>query len=241
MNKLTLGIIGTMVAGLATLWVIQHQAQINLREENESLQQRLDQMNQLEAENERLSNLVARANGSLSDEQLKDLLRLRSEVGSLRQQTNELARLQEENRRLQTTLTTSRNLESTNSPPAAAPENIFPKESWAFAGYVTPEAALESFAWAVSKGDTKTMLASLTPDVQKEFEKEFQGKSESEIVAKMAEGVSKTTAYRVLRKDFVSDDLILLDVYDDGDNTTGKIKMQRIGNEWKFAGPVEDN
>ena len=241
MNRLKLGIVGAMVAGLATLWVIQHQTHIRLREENESLQQRLDQMNQLEAENGRLSNLVARANGSLSDEQLKDLLRLRSEVGSLRQQTNELAKLREENRRLQAALPASRNLQSTNSPPEAAPQE-FPKESWAFAGYATPSAALQSLYWATSKGDVKLALASVTPEW---WQREFGDTSESEIAAEFAKDSSKVTGFRILSSKILSDNEVILNynLASDGKNSDSnfRILMVKIEGEWKFAGPISPN
>jgi RNA polymerase sigma factor (sigma-70 family) len=93
MTKLKLGISALVVAGAAATLVIQHQAQTKLREENQSLRQ---QMDQLQVENERLSNSVAQANSSSSrpDDQLTELLRLRGEVRLLRQRTNELGKLQ---------------------------------------------------------------------------------------------------------------------------------------------------
>jgi cell division protein FtsL len=93
MTKIKLIICVIVVAGIATILVIQHQAQVKLHEENESLRQ---QMDQLQGENQRLSNLVAQMNSSPSrpDDQLTELLRLRSEVRLLRQQTNELGKLQ---------------------------------------------------------------------------------------------------------------------------------------------------
>ena len=89
MTKIKLIICVIVVAGIATILVIQHQAQVKLHEENESLRQ---QMDKLQGENQRLSNLVAQVNSSPSrpDDQLTELLRLRSEVRLLRQQTNEL-------------------------------------------------------------------------------------------------------------------------------------------------------
>ncbi len=107
MTKLKVGVISAIaVAGLATPMVIQHQTQTKLRAENLSLRQQIDGLAQLKAENERLSNLVAQANGSqLSKDQLSELMRLRGEVGLLRRQTNELEKLRNTNRRLQAALT----------------------------------------------------------------------------------------------------------------------------------------
>lgn len=100
MTKLKLGIISAVVvAGVATPLVVQHQAQVRLREENGALRQQLDQLNQLAAENQRLSNLVARANNSqsLPNDQLSELLRLRGEVTRLRSGSQELAQLKAAN------------------------------------------------------------------------------------------------------------------------------------------------
>ncbi len=96
MTKLKLGVIGSVaIASVATPLVMQHQARVTLREENQSLRRRVAQLAQLSAENERLSNQVARANNSLlSNDQLSELMRLRGEVGALRRQLAETAKAQ---------------------------------------------------------------------------------------------------------------------------------------------------
>jgi precorrin-2 methylase len=98
-TKLKLGISALVVAGAATALVIQHQTQIKLRDENESLQQ---QIAQLKTDNEGLSNHLAAAGDSqkLKDEQLEELLKLRGEVGTLRRQIGELGKIQEQNQQL---------------------------------------------------------------------------------------------------------------------------------------------
>lgn len=86
-----------VVAGVAIPLVAQHQSRARLRAENGSLQQ---QVARLQAENESLSNSATTAKRSLTDEQLRELLRLRNEVGMLRRQTNDLEKLRLENSRL---------------------------------------------------------------------------------------------------------------------------------------------
>src|ERR1017187_872714 len=85
LTKLKLGISALVVAGAATALVVQHQAQTKLREENQSLRQRI---NQLQTDNENLSNRVAAAghSKSLSEKELNELLKVRGEVGVLRRQ-----------------------------------------------------------------------------------------------------------------------------------------------------------
>jgi RNA polymerase sigma factor (sigma-70 family) len=88
-TKLKLAFNALVVAGVATAFVIQHQAQEKLRADNESLTQ---QLAQLQTENESLSNQLATAGNSksLTDEQFNELLKLRGEVALLRQQKNVL-------------------------------------------------------------------------------------------------------------------------------------------------------
>lgn len=103
LTKLKLGIVtGLAAAGIAAPWAIQHHSQARLRAENQSLRRQLDQFAQVAAENEQLSNMVARANDSqtASKGQMNELLRLRGEVGRLRQESKETERLRQENARL---------------------------------------------------------------------------------------------------------------------------------------------
>jgi RNA polymerase sigma factor (sigma-70 family) len=90
--KLTVGAL--VVAGTATAFVIQHQAQLKLRGDYDSLRQ---QMSQLQADNESLAGRLAAAttNAALPGGQSQELLKLRGEVGVLRRQAGELARLRE--------------------------------------------------------------------------------------------------------------------------------------------------
>jgi hypothetical protein len=107
MTKLKVSILSVIaVAGVATPLAIQQQSQARLRQENQALRQQASEVDQMAAENERLSNLVVQAKGSasLSRDQLSELLRLRGEAGGLRRQIKELEALQAENRQLRTRL-----------------------------------------------------------------------------------------------------------------------------------------
>jgi RNA polymerase sigma factor (sigma-70 family) len=88
-TQLKLGLGALVVAGATTAIVMQHQTQLKLLDENESLRQQLAQQ---QNDNNDLSNRLADAGDAkkLSDDQFNDLLRLRGEVGRLRQRTNEL-------------------------------------------------------------------------------------------------------------------------------------------------------
>jgi hypothetical protein len=165
------------------------------------------------------------------------LLRLRSEVGTLRRQTNELGQ------QLAANHASKPSLASQGSSPTA-PESV-PKESWAFIGYANPESALQSTIWAMNQGDTKTYLASLVPDAPeltqlRGFEdKNLQTKTETELASKIKAEFEKVTAFRIIGKELVNDDEVLLSVYADGVNEGGRFRFKRIGSDWKFAGPVK--
>jgi RNA polymerase sigma factor (sigma-70 family) len=237
MSKLKIAVSTVVVAGLGTAVVIEHQAQTKLRDENAVLRQQTDQVAALQGENERLSNLLAQANGNqLSKEQLSELLRLRGEIGSLRRQTNDLGKLRAENQQLRSSLATANN--AARSRPSGQPATTLesmPKESWAFVGYADPESAFQSTAWAMSQGDAKTLLASLAPETEEL--KNWQGKSEPEIAAKAKAEMEKVTGFKIVNKEAISDDEVVLTIYADGIGESARFKLQRIGNEWKFAGP----
>jgi hypothetical protein len=243
MTKFKFFISVVVIAGAAIFWNVQHQAQVQLHEENDSLRRQLDQ---LEMDNERLSNLVAQANSALPNEQFIELLKLRGEVGLLRQQTKELQTLREQNQQLQTALTSSNNLQATNLPSATPPLAIYPKSSWAFAGFATPEAAFQSLNWAEANGDLNTVLNNSTPDMQKQIAKEFENKSESDIVDKINEQknrINENTEVSILSEDVQSDNQVVLTILGDAEvsggnnasDSTHHLVFQKIGGQWKLA------
>jgi RNA polymerase sigma factor (sigma-70 family) len=89
-------IVSIVVVSLATVSVVQHQAQIKLNGENQSLQQ---QISQVEASNQNLSNQVVQTRAVSQEEQNELLneknesLKLRGEVARLRRDSTELAQL----------------------------------------------------------------------------------------------------------------------------------------------------
>jgi RNA polymerase sigma factor (sigma-70 family) len=139
MNKLATGLAGVaIVAGIATPLAMR-QSQTKLRQENAALREKVGRIAQLNSENEKLSNQLARASTgqSLSKEQLNELLRLRNEVGMLRQQKRE-----------QQTLSEPKSAERQSG------REFVPAEKFSDAGMATPEAAVQTFAWALQTGNT---------------------------------------------------------------------------------------
>ena len=246
MTKLKLIIGFVVVAGAAIFCTIQQQTGLRLREENAALRQQLERMTQLEADNQRLSNLVAQVQNPLAEKQLLELMKLRGEVGLLRQQTNRLHTLQEQNQQLRIALISkniSQNSPATNVPAKAPPLAVYPKASWAFAGYATPEAAFQSLNWASANGDLNRLLDGSTPDMQTEIARQFANKSESDIADEIRKHFNKNTEVSILQKDVHSDTEVVLTVLGDaagteGNNTPANLVFQKIDGHWKYAKEV---
>ncbi len=100
MTRLKLGIVLILVILVAAALLVRREhLQGRFREQDQALARQAERITQLEAENERLSNLVVQASKNVAAPQdpSRELLRLRGEVGVLRRQTNELGTLRQEN------------------------------------------------------------------------------------------------------------------------------------------------
>ena len=94
MTKIQGGIIAAITVALSIPLMMQHRGQTKLREENEALRLRVQRIDALTAENQRLSNLLAKSRPAAAppgSEQTRELMKLRGEVGVLRQTADEAA------------------------------------------------------------------------------------------------------------------------------------------------------
>ena len=220
------------------------------------------QVQQLRSENERLraqwqefkaqSELGAEAQAKRHDEELQrlrtqaqEVFKLRSEVTQLRSAAHEAETLRGENRQLR-----SQNQQLQSGAVSGAPAPVatavapgaqtggdqFPRETWTFAGYSTPEAALVSAVWAMKEGKPQMYLDSLSPEEQARMAKAWENKPESEVAAKHQQDVSKITGVRILDRQQVSPEEIRMNVFIDGPGRTETVSMKRVGGDWKFGG-----
>jgi hypothetical protein len=227
-------------AGLAIWFSVEHQARLRLADEQQALKQQLDQIAGLIATNEQLSNHVAQTilPQSLPEAESRELLRLRGEVGLLRQQTRELEIVRVENRQAHAALETSLKTQSAGASNAVATADYWPRDSWAFTGYASPDAALQTTLWAVNNGDLKAIAASMTGDVQKQMEAELGGKPDTEASVRAMDHVIGLKSVRILNREVQGDDTVLLTAALEGisDTQTMKLLMKRVGSEWKLSG-----
>jgi RNA polymerase sigma factor (sigma-70 family) len=236
-SKLKLAFSAIVVASAATTLMVQHQTQEKLRAENESLTQ---QLAQLQTDNENFSNRLAATNNSekLPNEELNELLKLRGEVGKLREQTNALATLREENHQLRSTLLAQKKSETPRALRTVS-QTDFPKESWTFAGYATPEAAMETWVWAMDTHNEKTMLASLVTEKQDEWRKLFESESPEEKFKS-----APFSGYHIHAMENLSDTEatvnIVIDLHDGSKTGEQRYKFKKVGAEWRMAGDARD-
>ena len=170
-SKAKTAAVSLVIVSLATVPVIQHQAQVKLREENQLLRQQMDSM---QSSNQPLSKPVAQESrpNALPDDQFSELLRLRGEVGGLRRQTNELGNLLASARRGQPR---GANPAAQQQPATALPDD-YPK---------TPEGATKSIFETLAKGDWNAFFTNFAePGVPREvYDKMFNDPVKSNYLA----------------------------------------------------------
>lgn len=119
--------------------------------------------------------------------------------------------------------------------------NDYPKETWAFAGYASPDSALESWAWAFSQGERKVMLQCLVPEAQTILERELAGKSDGAIKALAAQIAAKDKGYTIQSREIISGDDVILHISEYGSDRLTRIELKKIGSDWKLTGPCQDD
>jgi len=226
-----------ILAGAAAVLVfLQRELIVRLTREKMGLEQ-AKQSEERAAEDQRFSTRVAQSRAAQlqSEEQEHELLRLRGEVARLRQEAKELSRLQEENHQFRTALAARQNSKGIT----AAPDFV-PKESWAFVGYATPEASLQSGLWAATTGDMKSFFSSITGEMEAMVQKDLAGKSDADARAKLAEEVAGLKSYRIIDRQVLSDDEVVLTVSieeagEKAATETQKFTMRKVANDWRFS------
>ena len=118
--------------------------------------------------------------------------------------------------------------------------NDYPKDALKFAGYASPDSALETWTWAMTKGDKTVMLQSLTPEARKEWEKLLAGKTDEQMKSEAAKGAANLSGYTIQKREVISADEIVVHITRIGSDQVMKMDVKKIGNDWKIAGPKRD-
>jgi hypothetical protein len=224
------------VAGLTIGFAAQRTARIQAETEHASLKHQLEILRSIASENAQLSNLVAHTTAPkiLPGDESGELLRLRAEVSELRRQCADLKNVLTENHQAHAAPGLSSGSSATD---AIKTPDYWPRDSWAFAGYTTPDAALQSSLWAANNGDLKGVLASTTGDLRASLEKDLAAKSEAEISIGLMDEVGGVESIRVLDRMVQPDGTVLITAAFVGkyDTQTRKLILQKVGEDWKIA------
>jgi RNA polymerase sigma factor (sigma-70 family) len=249
-TKLKTGVIGLVVAaGVATPWLIQHQANARLKQENQQLRRQMEE--QAQSSNEALARAQVDQN----------------EINRLRQEHSELLHLRSANNRkpiAQTTVPATAPHSQVATPAPESSGRALPKESWTNAGFASPEAALQTRGWAVLNGSRERFKDSvyITDNARKALEDMFVqmanastdpnkdqylqeiinnkfGVEEAILMPMMGENQNHTyTGYQILSQQSSSPDEAILEVETTMASAPAKkekLKFRRFDGDWKVV------
>ena len=112
--------------------------------------------------------------------------------------------------------------------------HIYSIDSLTFAGYASPEAALETYCWAFFRADKQAILQSVTT----EFQKLVIDKTEDQIKASMQR--ESMMGYIIKKREAVSDQMVLLHISGVGREIEAKWILKKVGDDLKLAGLQND-
>jgi hypothetical protein len=228
---ISLGLLAALAtAGVATL---QRSAIATLRQEREALMAAKAEADRLSAENREIEASSAQP-GDL--EALRaargDLLGLRNEVQRLREQQKDRDRLRAENQRL------SAQIQRGGVPARSITEleGFVAKESWANAGFATPEATLQSFLWSLREGNVQQIAECLRPEERDQLVKQLERMSDDDRQRMVAEGsqLTRGKGYRIAQRTVEAEDRVTLGLQFVADGEIQRIPLRRYGQEWKI-------
>jgi hypothetical protein len=113
---------------------------------------------------------------------------------------------------------------SPQPPAAAAAPTSLP-------GYGSPENALQSLGWAGRKGDLELLREGVTTEIQKMLHAS-NGPDAISHAIRMAIQLGEA---KVVERQVLTDDQVLLYVQPEGKDSPWKVRMQKIGGNWKLA------
>jgi len=229
-----------VVAALGLAFAFEQQDGRQLAAQRRALETKARELDDLAAENRRLSSLLTQASAapSLEAGESRELLKLRGEVGRLREQTKDLEAVRKDNQQAHAALENGSRGAGSTGAKAAATEDYWPQGSWTFKGFGTPAAALQSSLWAANNGDVKAVLASTTGGLHQMIEQDLADKPETEASVRAMDEVMGFKSVRVLGLQTQSDDTALLSVAMELQNSTQTMQMlmKKVDGNWKIAG-----
>jgi hypothetical protein len=221
------------IAGLGAVFTWERAAIGTLRPQNESLRADKLEAERLADENRDLPNLRARQPAAAGHGVNLELLRLRNEVTKLREEQAEIQRQRAANQHV------AEELKSGKFTPRrlADMEGAVPREQWSFAGFATPEAAVQNFFAAIATADPEQIMRCMSPkdaeSLRRQMAKDPEGtrKDFDREFGKLG-NVSgfRITGTRILGEDKME---VLVQVVAGGQSMP--LPLRRVDNEWRLG------
>ena len=119
--------------------------------------------------------------------------------------------------------------------------NNYPKDTLKFAGYASPDSALETWTWAMTKGDKVVMLQTMTAEARegKEWAKTLAGATDKQMKSVAAKSAS-LSGYTIQNRKVISADEVVIYYSMIGHDDVLTMDIKKMGSDWKIAGPKWD-
>src|SRR5260221_1703044 len=202
-----------LVASALVVVISQRSAISKARAENQGLCQDHEESARLQSENESISELRnqnAEIAGLRSANE--DLLILRNEVGQLRSQAPLVANLRAENQRLAFEV---KSIAEGKAPRLSEMEGYVAKGAWSNAGFASPEAAMQTFFWALREGQFDQIAGCFSPDERRSLEKGLAQKPKEESGRSFQEemGVARMGGYRITEREQTAEGKVIVSIH----------------------------
>jgi hypothetical protein len=225
----TIMTLGMVVA--ACLW--ERKAISTVTVENAALRAEQLEAEQLANENRALPGLDSTQAAALDASARSELLSLRNEVGRLRAQRAELEKLRAANQQL------TEELKSGHFTPRrlADMDGSVPRDKWTFAGFATPEAAIQSLFAGLVTGDPEQLIPCMAPQAAVDLRKQLANDPEK-VRKEFAEEFGKlgqASGFRITGSRNLGDNKLELKVQVAADGESMPLPLIRIGDEWKIG------
>jgi hypothetical protein len=260
-----LWVLAALFAALAMVpFVLQRGTLNKVRTENAQLQARVRELVEAQKVDTNTAQSTARSeNGSPSKDQLLELMRLRAEVTALRKLTNTAAgaipaggapaMVAAPDPTVASPAGEGGQMLVTNRPP------------WNYKGFARPDDTMNTMVWAMEQGRMDLLLNSATPEAQAQIQQEFglahspneklkaQATEILEIRPSTKHPPTENEVYMSMLVQKPAQQVIAEETMDVGGGRTiekgqpytmsaqlseAVVKLQRVGNEWKFAGKI---
>ena len=223
-----------LLAALGAIAVLQQNAVSQLRQEHQSLLALQHETARLSAENDAIRQLdLEQVDLQPLREANRDLLRLRNEVRQLRGQKPDLERIRAENERLAAAIQTN----AAGGPRLGEKEGYVVRDTWRYLGFATPEAALQTFLWALREENFAQIRTCMTPEGASAFDKALDpqtGNPPAHVLESMR-FLSGIKGFRIAEQHALDEDKISLSVQATVGGEVLPVPVHRVGQEWKVA------